>query len=154
MGVLEDYEIDYYDFPLTLYRIDYAGSQTTWSETWGFQAASGFTPQRTGGLRNAVQNHLNWSHRRYKSPFISTFYDRQHALHWAGRWIARNYGCCWIEEIHLEPYDFDVVRVFRVRDLVDRLDIPVLLEPSQYESEYLFLHRIPEEFIVSRIRLQ
>ncbi|PVF94363.1 hypothetical protein CPB86DRAFT_876454 [Serendipita vermifera] len=152
MGVLDDYEVDYYEFPLTLYRIDYQGSQTTWHKKRGFQAASGFTPVRVAGFQNAVENHLDWYHRQYKSPFISTFGDRQHALRWANRWIARNHGYCWIEEIRID--DDDGVRVFRVKDVVDQLGITTNLKYTQYWSEYLCLHQIPERLVVSRTQLQ
>jgi hypothetical protein len=153
MGVLDDYELDPSEFPLTLYRIDYAGSQTTWHQRWGFRAASNFTPVRVAGLENAVSNHLDWYHREHKSPFISTFRQKRHAMNWANRWIARNYGYCWIEEIQVDASDD--VRVFRVKDLVDRLDISTPnLKAAQYHSEYLFLHRIPEELITGRSWLQ
>ncbi|CAG8752701.1 11529_t:CDS:1, partial [Acaulospora colombiana] len=116
--------------------------------------ASGFTPSHIEIFCKALENHLDWSHRRYKSPFISTFGDQRHALNWARRWIARNQGDCWIEEIYIDPYESGHVRVFRVKDLVDGLSLEASLDRSQYESEYLFLHGIPQEFIVARTKLQ
>jgi hypothetical protein len=50
-------------------------------------------------------------------------------------------------EIKIE--DDDDVIVFRVTDLITRLDISIpSLSPSQYRSEYLFFRRIPSEVIV------
>ncbi|CAG8700048.1 16803_t:CDS:2, partial [Acaulospora colombiana] len=87
--------------------------------------ASGFTPSHIEIFCKALENHLDWHHREHKSPFISTFRARRHAFRWAKRW-----------------------------DLVEDLDISVTLDPSQYHSEYLCLHRIPERVIVNRTRLQ
>jgi hypothetical protein len=147
---MDSYQLGPGDFPLTLYRIDYPGAQTTWSPRWGFQAASTFTPLRVAGLRNAVQYHLDWRS-RITSPFISTFGNRQHAENWANTWIANNNQTCYLLEIRLDADDD--VRVFRVRSLVDRLGVTTRLDPSQYHSEYLCFQRIPSEAVVRRFSI-
>jgi hypothetical protein len=153
-SILDEYQLDSSHFPMTLYRIDYTGSQAPWCKNCGFRAASEFTPRRIAGLENAVSNHLDWSHRRYRSPFVSTFRQKRHAMRWANRWMAQNDdGCCWINEIRVESSDD--VRVFRVKELVEELDISTHnLDPAQYHSEYLFLHRIPPELVVWSKHLQ
>ncbi|KIM21085.1 hypothetical protein M408DRAFT_12768 [Serendipita vermifera MAFF 305830] len=56
-------------------------------------------------------------------------------------------GYCHLAEILIDEQD-DVV-LFRVADLVRRLDISVpSLRPSQYRSEYIFFRRIPSEVVV------
>jgi hypothetical protein len=152
-SILDEYKLDSSQFPLTVYRIHYKESQTPWCPNCGFRAASEFIPRRIAGLENAVSNHLDWYHRQYKSPFISTFRHKRHAMRWANRWMAQNEGSCWIDAIRVDPGD--EVRVFRVKSLVENLNIGTHnLDPAQYHSEYLFLHRIPEELVVWRKELR
>ncbi|PVG03481.1 hypothetical protein CPB86DRAFT_793410 [Serendipita vermifera] len=147
-SIMDSYQLGPGDFPLTVYRVDYPGAQTTWSPRWGFQAASTFTPLRAAGLRNAVQYHLDWQN-RVTSPFISVFGSWQHAKNWANRWFENNNQICYLVEIRLEANDD--IRVLRVRTLVDRLGITTRLDPSQYHSEYLCFQRIPSEVVIRRI---
>jgi hypothetical protein len=143
-SVLEYYQISEQNFPLTVYRVHYPGSQTTYSPQRGFEAASNFTPYRVNGLRNAVKNHLNWGFRVYKSPFISTFGNKWHAESWARKWRKNNgYQPCYITVITID--EEDGVMVFDVVDLVNRLGIVTSYE---CDSEYLCFHRIPSEVIV------
>jgi hypothetical protein len=147
-SVLNSYQVGPDYFPLTVYRVDYPGSQTTYSPYGGFQAASNFTPRRITGLRNALEYHLNWQC-RILSPFISTFGSRQHAENWAQVWSENNgYGLCNIVVITID--EADGVMVFDVADLVNRLGVVTSLHPSQYHSEYLCFRHIPSEAIVRR----
>jgi hypothetical protein len=141
-SVLDSYRIDEENFPLTLYRVHWPGAQTTYSLQGGFQAASNFTPYRVNGLRNAVDNHLDWGC-RIPSPFISTFGNRRHAEKWARKWSKNNGN---------EPCDIAVIRikkkhgvmVFYAPDLIRGLRID-----TEYDtrSEYLCFHHIPSEAI-------
>jgi len=123
------YQVDRQTFPLTLYRVDYPGVQTTYSHQLGFHAASNFTPYHVNGLWNSVEYHLDWTSWR-KSPFISAFSSREHAHNWAHVWRENNgYQDCCVTVIKIKA-DHGVT-VFRVADLVDRLDIrlPTSLNP-------------------------
>ncbi|KAG8852731.1 hypothetical protein FRB91_006065 [Serendipita sp. 411] len=150
-SVMSPYQLRRGDFPITLYRIHYPGSQTTFSRQLGLESASDFTPYRVKGLRNAVKYHIDWQC-DIPSPFISTFSNRGHALNWARTWRANNGDQpCKIVELVIEANDG--VAVFRLADLVDGLGITTTLEPSQYRSEYLCLHNIPPEAIVRTERV-
>jgi hypothetical protein len=134
--------------PLTVYRVDYPGAQTTYSQQWGFLAAGNFTPHHVTGLRRSVEYHLNWQCRT-PSPYISVFSNRQHALNWARVWSENNgYGTCDIVEIRIKREHG--VMVFCVADLVTRFRVPTTLMPAQYHSEYLCFRCIPSEAIVRR----
>ncbi|KAG8814488.1 hypothetical protein FRC19_001708 [Serendipita sp. 401] len=143
---MHPYHLRQEDFPITLYRVHYPGSQTTFSEHFGFQSASNFTPYRTNGLRNAVTYHIDWQCNT-PSPFISTFSNREHALNWARIWRGNhNLQDCQIVELRILANDG--VAVFRLADLVNALGITTTLEPSQYRSEYLCFHNIPARAVV------
>lgn len=144
---MNSYRVRRRNFPLTVYRIDYPGAQTTYSQQWGFQSAGNFTPYHVNGLRNAVTYHLDWQCRT-PSPFISVFGNRQHAENWAQLWNDRNSGTCYIVTITIQAED-DVI-VFRVANLINRLGVTTSLHPSQYHSEYFCFRRIPAEAIVRR----
>ena len=142
--LLDSYQCRY--LPLTLYRVDYPGAQTSYNECGGFNAASDLEPQDTSTLRKAVANHLRWRC-KIPSPFISAFDDQKQAESWAQRWSKNHGEDCDIVKIRVE--EEDEVVVFRVRDLVRYLDMYLpSIDPSWYHSEYLFLHRIPAELFV------
>ncbi|KAG8852732.1 hypothetical protein FRB91_006066 [Serendipita sp. 411] len=143
---INTYKLRRQEFPITLYGVDYPGSQTAYSEEEGFQADSDFTPYYTTGLRNAVEYHLDWQC-RIPSPFISTFSNREHARNWARTWRENNDNeMCYIVEMRIKANDG--VTVFRLADLVNELDIPTSLHASQYRSEYLCFRHIPAETVV------
>lgn len=147
-SIINSYKIDPSNFPLTLYRFEYPGVQTTYvSRLEGFKSASNFTPRRLKGLKNAVEFHMDWSCRT-ASPFISTLSNRRHAHAWARKWSENhNYEQGFVVTIKIEMHHR--VTVFRVADLVNRLGITIVgLNPEQYESEYLCFHHIPPESIV------
>ncbi|KAG8830195.1 hypothetical protein FRC18_008541 [Serendipita sp. 400] len=145
-SVMEPYQPLPRDFPLILYRIHYPESQTRYSQRRGFTAASNFTPYAINGFRNAVTNHLDWGC-KVRSPFISTFRNREHAENWARRRLIKNDSdSCEIMKIKVD-LDDDVM-VFRLAYLVDRLAITTALDRSKIWSEYIFFHRIPSEVIL------
>ncbi|KAG8822504.1 hypothetical protein FRC18_011017 [Serendipita sp. 400] len=145
-SVMEPYQLRPRDFPLILYRVHYPGSQTRYSQRRGFTAASRFTPYAINGFRNAVTNHLDWGC-KVRSPFISTFRNREHAENWARRWAFNNDPeSCEIVKMRIDSDD-DVM-VFRLAYLVDRLGISTSLDRSQIRSEYIFFRRIPSEVIL------
>ncbi|KIM26855.1 hypothetical protein M408DRAFT_330422 [Serendipita vermifera MAFF 305830] len=145
--IMDSFRVSQHNFPLTLYRVEYPGTQTSYSQQSGFQAASTFTPYSINGLRNAVEYHLDWRC-RVLSPFISTFSNREHAHNWARVWSENNNhrDWCFVVVVTLMPQHG--VTVFRVADLVNRLGINTSLDPSQYESEYLCFQRIPPGAVV------
>ncbi|KAG9046749.1 hypothetical protein FS842_000802 [Serendipita sp. 407] len=147
-SVMCPYHLSHRDFPITLYRVHYPGSQTTFSEHFGFQSASNFTPYRFAGFRNAVTYHMDWQC-DVPSPFISTFRNRLHAIQWAATWRENNdHQPCEIVELRIAASDG--VAVFRLATLVEGLSVPTRLDPSQYRSEYLCFHTIPAEAVVRR----
>ncbi|KAG8811294.1 hypothetical protein FRC19_004003 [Serendipita sp. 401] len=138
---INSYKLDRQEFPVTLYRVDYPGCKTTYSQEEGFQAQGNFTPYYDYNLRSAVEYHLNWNC-KVPSPFISTFENRQHARNWARDWREKHHNqLCHILEIRLEANHG--VAVFRVADLVDELGIS-----TDSPDEYLCLHWIPSEAVV------
>lgn len=92
-----------------------------------------------------MQKHLLWC--EDPSPFISTFANRNHAENWARNWSTKHDNqTCHILEIEIK--ETDNVIVFHVDTVVKKLGNVTLRRPSEYRSEYLCLHRIPEELIV------
>ncbi|KIM23818.1 hypothetical protein M408DRAFT_249169 [Serendipita vermifera MAFF 305830] len=149
-SIMESYR--HRELPSTLYRVHHPGAQASYSDDYGFNAASNFLPLYLTGLQDAVGNHLDWEHRRFTSPFISTFDNKQHAVRWAQRWYENNDDndeMCYIMEINIEEENEDDVIAFRVTELVNRLGLSIpWLKPSQYRSEYLFYRQIPSKVIV------
>jgi hypothetical protein len=143
-SVMDSYRIHHRNFPLTVYRVDYPGAQTTYSTRGGFQAASNFSPYHVNGLRSAVEYHLDWRS-RVLSPFISVFDNRPHAVNWARLWNENNSAESCVATITIEAED-DVI-VLRVVDLIDTLGLTPPLPRSRYHSEFLCFRRIPSEAI-------
>ncbi|KAG8853331.1 hypothetical protein FRB91_005095 [Serendipita sp. 411] len=147
------YGVNLWEFPITLYRVHHQDAKTTRSteKKWGFRAAAyRDTPQDVDDLRQALEDHLDWSKEAPLSPFISAFSDPVHAFNWARRWRQNNdHEPCTVVEICIKAEDH--VTVFSVNDLVNKLDVtvPSHVKPNMYKDEYIFLHRVPKALVVS-----
>ena len=152
---MDAYRLSNQWLPPELYRVDYHGSRTIYSQTEGFLAA-----HRTkvyGSLdinvfRRDLEKYFTWSS-QVPTPFISLFSDWDHAENWgleqpwashvihhrSGHWTLRV-----IDTRRLvEPY------IFRSEDLVNSLELKLPDEAKQHtEDTFLCLYAIPVAAVV------
>ncbi|PTB68157.1 hypothetical protein BBK36DRAFT_1139660 [Trichoderma citrinoviride] len=135
--------------PEKFYRIDYTGSQTSKDATGDYVARANFDMiPIEKSFKEILEDHFKWEH--VPSCFISVLSDKEHADYWAGKapaWL-RSRG---VENPEVSISEIDTTQlpagtyVFMAKSLVNRLDIKY----KYWKHEYLFLHRIPHEAIIS-----
>jgi hypothetical protein len=139
--------------PKTVYRVDYSGSQTTFSPTAGFLARNQSTiintPQQ---IQRFAIPHLLWQS-NISSPFISVFADKEHAERWARDLAERNNSNSLYYVVAIDTEKLARGPIFRAADILAGRVLSEMEEGLHF-SEYLVLHRIPgqalrEEIIVS-----
>ncbi|OCK83215.1 hypothetical protein K432DRAFT_402201 [Lepidopterella palustris CBS 459.81] len=137
------------NLPSIVYRVDYEGSQTSFSPTKGFCASNtraviATTPQ----LHFFASAHFNWAS-NISSPFISVFADNNHAERWARGFSERNGGKkCYV--VRIDTAALGRGPIFRAADLLTAgVESPMHL--SQHFSEYLIMYRIPITALVDEI---
>ncbi|PVF99613.1 hypothetical protein CPB86DRAFT_783506 [Serendipita vermifera] len=150
-SVIESYQLPVKLVPIVVWRIDYPTSQTKLYQR-GFRSVSNWTPCNKAELREAVENHLIWNTDK-KSPFISVFGEKRHAVNWARDWARRKRQSCKIWKIEIEPPEDEDVTMFSVQYLVRKLRVGAHLKASQVFDEYLFLHHIPDHLVTSYIEI-
>lgn len=131
--------------PDTAYRIICPASKTSYTSSNGFQAAdqSSHTPSDEE-FRAAVINHLDW-YAESPSPFVSVFFERRHAVNWAGKWSEHRGGVpCRTATIRLDQAKI----IYSVKPIIQDLNIPTWLTPAQYEDELLILKEVSAKAII------
>jgi len=82
------YTLDNFRLPGYLYRVQYEGSWTTYTPSRDLQAAAQYTSwQGEEDFHGSMRSHYDWRS-GVPSPFISTFWDAEHAARW-GRCLAQ-----------------------------------------------------------------
>ena len=137
--IIDNYAVPCCELPRYLYFVEHAQSQALLDDQGGFEAAHMYTRLRgPNQLHQWISEHVNWAYRGPTS-FISTFASYSHALNWARQRRAP-------------------VRIHRIdsRELDDRYSWVFCASdftPNCFDSEFLFLHYIPGDAIVSTMVL-
>jgi hypothetical protein len=146
--------------PHRLYRVDYPGSQTIFSDKDGFRAADTttlYSKDKPNVFKEAVVKHLDWNYRG-TSPFISLFSDQEHAQNWACKepWRSKYTGegtpkDSWTLCV-IDPAELSETFVFQLKRLEVCLDfkIPNNARQNERSGEYLCLHKIPITAIIEK----
>lgn len=147
---MNDYRLPNLLIPEELYRVDYLGSRTTYSEKDGFIAADTSkvcNSQDIDAFKDDIVKHFTWSNRE-PMPFISLFSDFYHAANWGLKQP-------WKDETTHPRTDEWALRfvktklifkpcIFKLQDLVKRLNLKLPEKAEQFiEGVYLCLHNIP-----------
>ncbi|OCL03178.1 hypothetical protein AOQ84DRAFT_227877 [Glonium stellatum] len=135
--------------PSALYRVDYPGSQTSFSPTEGFRARNMHTIiANVQQLHFYASAHFNWAS-NISSPFISVFADRTRAEHWACGFSEGDGGKeCYVVAISTAALGRGPI--FRAADLIGAgVQSPIVA--SQHWSEYLVLYRVPVAALINEI---
>jgi len=139
---MERFRLDQRMLPTFLYRVDYPGSQTSYTRGTGFTArdTTSFYSEDSD-FRKSVVEAFTWSCRN-PSPYIAVFSEKSHAENWAHSWSDRNGYVC--DVVTLDTRNFSNTHVFHLSALVAQLGI-VLPDGAQQHQRgaYLCLHRIP-----------
>ncbi|KIW14715.1 hypothetical protein PV08_07499 [Exophiala spinifera] len=144
------------NIPHELYRIDYPGSQTTFTSEKGFKATD---TERTFGaddlhdFKQALESQFKWSCRD-PVPFISLFSDQEHAENWGRKepWRGnRGPDGSWalyvINAIELK----ETTPIFKLSSLVQMLKLVIPDGAQQHiQGAYLCLHRVPQAAIINK----
>ena len=155
---MEKYILSNEDVPSTLYRIDYPGSRTIYSQVGGFVAADRmkvYEGQKDAEFRRDIEKQFTWGCRD-PLPFISLFSDREHAENWGLRQPWRG-NTSHLSHNDWALYVIDTSRLgdtcfMSLRDLVDGLKLILPDKASQHiPGTYVCLHRIPSAAVVERI---
>ncbi|PVF95093.1 hypothetical protein CPB86DRAFT_866016 [Serendipita vermifera] len=134
-------------YPLTLYRVQYEGCKTQYDPVSDeLRAVSLVVPHNEAHFIYAVNKHLDWRSKD-RSPFISLFSDRRHAIQWGNlvlkkKWI-QNKTFCLLEYRFSGP----VAAIFSVAELKASLGV-VTRHDEPADHEYLCLHRVPSSAFV------
>jgi hypothetical protein len=120
-----------HDVPDVLYRVQY-------DDATSLRARAKPVFQTPRAFKTAVERHINWASRE-RTPFVSTFADREHAINWARHCVngGRSYEAV---VISLDVYRLG--HIFRVRDLVHTRVVTTNLRESLFRDEYLVLGEI------------
>jgi hypothetical protein len=103
-------------------------------------------------LDDELSRHLDWYNEK-PSPFISVSTDREWAFGEANR--REKYGKTDVVVYEIRAEGNRGTYWESVEDLLDMVDsdTPGCADHPSTENEYLFLHHIPEKFIVRRTRI-
>lgn len=147
---MDNYRLPNLLIPEYLYRVDYFGSRTTYSETEGLVAADRskvYNFQDIDAFKSDIVRQFTWGNRK-PLPFISLFSDEYHAANWGLKQPWKNYtahhlSAEWtVRSVHTDLLSEPCI--FKLEDLVDGLRLTVPEEALQHiEGAYLCLHNIP-----------
>lgn len=130
--------------PAFLYRVQYDGSDTSYSWVDGLEATSRDNIYEYDNFEchDRLKRHLNWTKDpRCPSHMISTFGSRVHAENWARRWAEKHsYGEYYIHRIEVSS----CYEVFRAVELVNVLNTPLHpgVKPAILRDEYLIFGNV------------
>ncbi|KAB8255433.1 hypothetical protein BDV32DRAFT_142062 [Aspergillus pseudonomiae] len=143
---------------MDLYRIDYPGSRTSYSPSGGFMAAQRtktYDDQADSEFKRDIVNQFTWSCKD-PAPFISLFFDREHAENWGlkqpwrGKATYRSHDD-WALYVIDTDHLVDAC-LFGLKDLVEGLSLELPDKANQHISgTYLCLHKIPPAAVMERI---
>lgn len=153
---MDAYVCSKFDIPNELYRVDYPGSQTTFSGTNGFSASNTskvYGNKALAEFKQAVVNQFTWGCRD-SLPFISLFSDRDHAENWGRKEPWRKHkgpNGDWSLHVIDTTKLKDAHQLFKLSDLLDKLNLNIPDFASQHiRGAFLCLHRVPIQAIVER----
>jgi hypothetical protein len=131
--------------PLTLYRVQYAGSMTqyVYPNSKELQAASLAVPQNEQEFKTMINKHLNWRCKD-RSPFISTFSDREHAIKWGYKVIEKSWNRASTFTLLEYRISGPEAMIFSLLTLQRSLHVDTW-DGKLANHEYLCLHRISSE---------
>lgn len=152
---MDEYVCSRWDLPNELYRVDYAGSRTSFSSQQGFAASDTtktFCYDELNEFKQAIRKQFTWSCRE-SLPFISLFSNKRHAEDWGrkepwrgGQGQDEGWTLYVINTVKLP----ETTQVFRLNDLVDKLSLGIPEVAKQHiQGAFLCLHHIPASAIVA-----